>query len=202
MVDVTAVGEVRRRRVLTRGGGRAGDQLFVSGTVGSGAAGLEMLRESGGSNAGAPRVVSPACIDRYRRPTARVRLGTVVAQARAARAAIDLSDGLADAVLQLAEASDCGVEIDADAVPIDDGARAWWDAAGTDPVIAAITGGDDYELLFASPIAWKGRLRHAQTRVAEPTLTRIGMLTKNRGDRVLLRQGRRDELPGGFEHWR
>ena len=88
MIDITAIGEVAARRVLTRSGGRPGDALYVSGTIGAAAAGLEMLKAATGLN---------ICIDRYRRPEPRARLGVAIARARAARAAIDLSDGLADA---------------------------------------------------------------------------------------------------------
>ena len=204
IIDVTAVGEVRPRRVLTRSGGRAGDSLYVSGLIGSAAAGLEMLaageddprlvpgNESGRSN----------CTTRYRRPEPRVRLGRAVAQAKAARAAIDLSDGLADAARQLAAASGCGVELDADVLPIDPAASTWWVRAGKDPVLQALSGGDDYELLFAVPRSWSGRLRHAQSRVAAPALTRIGVLTKDPAMRVLLRNGTRQTLPEGFGHWK
>jgi thiamine-monophosphate kinase len=141
------------------------------------------------------------CIRRYVRPEPRVRLGVAVAQARAATAAMDLSDGLADAAGQIAGASGCGVEIDADALPIDAGARAWWEAAGKDAIESAMSSGDDYELLFAVPRMWSGRLRHACSRVAEPALTRIGVLTKDPGARVLLRNGTRAPLPKGFEHF-
>jgi thiamine-monophosphate kinase len=195
IVDVTVLGEVLPRRVLTRSGGRPGDELWVSGTIGAAAAGLEMLR-------GTPGATGPGeCITRYLRPEPRVRLGRAVAQARAARAAMDLSDGLADAAHQLAAASGCGVEIDAGALPIDAAARAWWEAAGQDAIVQALSGGDDYELLFAVPRTWGGRLRHARTRVAVPPLTRIGVLTKDPGARVLLRSGARESLPGGFEHF-
>jgi thiamine-monophosphate kinase len=114
---------------------------------------------------------------------------------------MDLSDGLADAAHQLAEASGCGVEIDADALPIDPAARTWWEAAGHDPVLRAMSGGDDYELLIAVPRMWGGRLRHVRSRVAEPALTRIGVLTKDPAARVLLRNGNRESLPKGFEHF-
>ncbi|HUE89615.1 MAG TPA: thiamine-phosphate kinase [Vicinamibacterales bacterium] len=191
VVDVTAVGEVRPRRVLTRGGGRAGDGLWVSGSIGAAAAGLEMLKAGAAGD----------CIARYLRPEPRVRLGRAVAQAGAARAAMDLSDGLADAARQLAEASGCGVEIDAEALPIEPAARAWWEAVGQDAVLHALSGGDDYELLFAVPRTGGGRLRHARSRVEEPALTRIGVLTKDAGVRVLLRQGARESLPRGFEHF-
>lgn len=194
VIDITAVGEVRPRRVLTRSGGQPGDQLWVSGSIGAAVAGLEMLQSDPG--------VSPGtCIDRYLRPEPRVRLGLAVAQARAARAAMDLSDGLADAAHQLAEASGCGVEVDGDALPIDPAARAWWETRGQDPVLRAMSGGDDYELLFAVPRTWGGRLRHARSRVAEPALTRIGVLTKDPGARVLRRSGARETLPRGFEHF-
>ena len=196
MVDVTAVGEVRPRRVLTRDRGRAGDELFLSGTIGGAAAGLEILRSEG------PGMSRGNCVARYLRPDPRVRLGLTIAQAKAARAAMDLSDGLADAAHQIAEASGCGVEIDAGALPIEPAAREWWVNAGVDPVNAALSGGDDYELLFAVPRAWRGRLRHARSRVADPPLTRVGVLTKDPGARVLLRNGARETLPGGFEHWK
>ena len=217
MVDVVAVGEVRPRRVLTRSGGQPGDELFVSGTIGGATAGLEMLNTSPegqgfspGDHSGDGRMVPglkawPSargkCIERYLRPEPRVRLGVAIANARAARAAIDLSDGLADAADQLAAASGCGVEIDAAALPIETAAREWWKAAGEDEVLRAMGGGDDYELLLAIPSAWGGRLRHARKRVAEPALTRIGRLTKDRGSRLLLREGRKEPLTGGFEHF-
>jgi len=207
IVDLTAVGEVRPRRLLTRSGGRPGDELWVSGSIGAAAAGLEMLRSGldGGRGSGAADPADVAgfgnCIARYLRPEPRVRLGRAMAQARASRAAMDLSDGLADAARQLSEASGCGVEIDAGRLPLEPAARAWWQAAGKDAVQHALSGGDDYELLFAVPRSWGGRLRQARARVAAPTLTHIGVLTKDPGMRVLLRSGARESLPAGFEHF-
>jgi thiamine-monophosphate kinase len=192
VVDVTAVGTVHPRRVLLRDGGRAGDEVYLSGSIGAGAAGLEMLK--------AGTIVGPA-VQRYLRPEPRVRLGRAIAQARAAHAAMDLSDGLADAVTQIAQASGCGVEIDAAALPIDEGARQWWDARKQDSIVRALSGGDDYELVVALPRKWRGRLRHATRRVADPPLTRIGVLTGTRDEYVLVREGRKERLPGGFEHW-
>ena len=203
VVDVTAVGETRPRRTLTRSGGRPGDELFVSGWIGAAAAGLGMLKEraSAPDRAGNQMAGWEACIARYRRPEPRIRLAAAIAQARAASAAMDLSDGLADAAVQLATASGCGVEIDAAALPIEPAARKWWEGRGVDPVTAAMTGGDDYELLFAVPRRWRGRLRHATSRVTKPGLQRIGVLTKDATARVLVRNGAREPLPAGFEHF-
>ena len=221
VVDVTAAGEVRPRRWLTRGGAHAGDSIYVSGTIGAAAAGLEMLqrrepgagsrepgtgnrepgtgsRESGTGN----REPGTGCIARHVRPEPRVRLGLAIARGRAARAAMDLSDGLADALTQVAAASGCGVRIDAAMLPIDPDAAAWWRGQGVDPVSRALTGGDDYELLFAVPRRGGGRLRAARRHAAEPALTRIGEFTKHAGQLVVERDGVAEPLPAGFEHFR
>lgn len=196
VMDVTAVGSVRPRRALTRGGGRPGDDLYVSGTIGAAAAGLEMLQ-----SAGAPGVDAD-CLARHRRPAPRCRLGLAMGRARAARAAMDLSDGLADAVRQMAAASGCGVTVDASALPIEPGARQWWEARGRDAVQAAVAGGEDYELLLAMPPKWRGRLRAARRHVSQPPLTKIGVLTKDREALVIDRGGRLEALPGSYEHFR
>lgn len=122
-------------------------------------------------------------------------------RARAARAAMDLSDGLADAVHQVATASRVGVRVDAASLPIDDCAREWWKSRGVDAVTAAIAGGDDYELLFAVPAKGAGRLRAVRRQVADPALTKIGVFTKDAHERVLLRDGKEDVIPQGFEHF-
>jgi thiamine-monophosphate kinase len=196
VVDVTAGGEVSPRKWLTRSGARPCDAIYVSGTIGAAAAGLEMLRSAPGS-----RLPDPGCVARHLRPEPRVRLGTAVGRAKAATAAMDLSDGLADALEQVASASGAGVRVDAAALPIDPGARAWWLAQGVDPVMAAVAGGDDYELLLAVPRKRHGALRSAVRHVADPALTKIGEFTKDPRERVLFDAGKEVALPKGFEHF-
>ncbi len=195
VVDVTAGGEAAPRKWLTRNGARAGDEIYVSGSIGSAAAGLEMLRSGSG-------IGDPGCVARHKRPEPRVRLGIAMGRARAARAAMDLSDGLADAVHQVATASRVGVRVDAELLPIDTCARDWWNKRGADAVTAAIAGGDDYELLFAVPAkGGAGRLRSVRRQVADPVLTKIGVFTKDAHERVLIRDGKENALPEGFEHF-
>ena len=207
VVDVTAGGEVASRRWLTRSGAKAGHEIYVSGAIGGAAAGLEMLaarlgaanREPGAGNG--ERIPDPVCAERHRRPEPRVRLGVAVGRARAAMAAMDLSDGLADALRQVAAASGVGVRIDGDAVPIDACAREWWTSRGVDPVCAAVRGGDDYELLFAVPPRSGGALRSVARHVADPPLAKIGVFTKDPRELVIARGGNEDALPEGFEHF-
>jgi thiamine-monophosphate kinase len=194
VVDVTAGGEVAPRRWLTRSGARPGDELWVSGALGGAAAGLEMLQSGSG-------IGDPGCVARHKRPEPRVRLGIAMGRARAARAAMDLSDGLADAVQQVATASRVGVRVDAASLPIEACAREWWKSRGVDAVTAAMTGGDDYELVFSVPAKGGGRLRSVTRRVADPALTKIGVFTKDANERVVIRDGKEDTIPQGFEHF-
>ena len=156
IVDVTVTGTVHRRGVLTRSGGRAGDELYVTGSLGGAALGLRRLRVDPFS--------SGVAVDRYRRPEPRTRFGLMLGRNRAARACIDLSDGLADGVRQIGEASGLGAVIDAGALPIEEGATLH-DALG---------GGEDYELLFAVSPRMRSRLRHARRLVNDSAVTRIG----------------------------
>ena len=209
VVDVTAGGGVGSRKWLTRSGAKAGHEIWVSGTVGGAAAGLEMLTGAGNQQPGTGSALSaagsqfpdPACVERHRRPVPRVRLGVALARARVVSAAMDLSDGLADALRQVAGASGVGVRIDAETLPIEPGAREWWTSRGEDALLRATAGGDDYELLLAVPPRSGRALRAVAKQVAEPALTKIGVFTKDRGDLAIVRNGLREELPAGFEHF-
>ena len=216
VLDVTAIGSVKPRKILTRGGGRPGDSLYVTGQVGAAVAGLEWLRAASlrGENAAdtpagqairafveRPRDPGMAeCVARYCRPEPRVRIGTLLGRNRAASACMDLSDGLADAVTQMACAAATGARLDASAVPVHPEAAAWFTAAGRDPVAAAVAGGDDYELLFAVPRRSRGRLRSVVREARGVRVTCIGELTKDRTV-VLARGGVLEPLPGGFTHF-
>lgn len=202
MIDITLVGGVKRRQALTRGGARAGDEIYVSGTVGAAAAGLQMLRArlATTEDTGGTEVRVNSCVQRYLRPEPRVRLGTLLSRNRAAAACMDLSDGLADAVRQVAEAAGVGAAIDADALPIDAGARAWFEARGRDATLDAVAGGDDYELLVAVRPRTRSRLA-AATRDGGAPLTRIGVFTEDRA--LIIRRATGDvALPSGYGHFR
>jgi thiamine-monophosphate kinase len=217
VLDVTVAGAVKRRQALTRRGARPGDVLYVTGSIGAAAAGLQMLRANTSSpkvaaSAGAGRqtpVLSPSlaavstgaetCVKRYLFPEPRIRTGLLLARNRAASACMDLSDGLADAALQLATASGVGVVIDADALPIDPDARGWFEARGLDSTTQAVTGGDDYELLFSARPRAGGRLEAAR-RSGVP-ITKVGVCTTQPA--VVLRGSTgTSPMPSGYKHFR
>lgn len=210
VVDVTVVGSVKPRKILTRGGGRPGDALYVTGLIGAAAAGLAWLRrEAGGPDEGRrtdpilPRPNDPAlaeCVARHCRPEPRARIGALLGRTRTASACMDLSDGLADAVMQVSCASETGAAIDAASLPLHPAARAWFTTNGEDAVTAAVAGGDDYELLFAVPRRARGRLRGVLREARGVPITRIGELTEDRTI-GLMRDGRLEPLPPGFVHF-
>jgi thiamine-monophosphate kinase len=199
MLDVTVAGTVKRRRALTRGGARAGDELYVSGVIGAAVAGHLVLRQVVSLGDLTFTDDDRRLVSAFLYPEPRVRLGTLLGRNRAASACMDLSDGLADAVRQVAEASGVGAIIEAAALPIDDAARGWFSAHDLDPIATAIGGGDDYELLVGVAPAARRRFTAAARQGGAP-LTRIGVCTEDPA-LVLRRDGADTPLHGGFTHF-
>lgn len=197
IVHVTAIGSVPPRRVLTRGGARPGDEVYVTGALGGGRAGLASLQSNPAADGEAER--------RYRRPEPRIRAGLLLGRYKAATACMDLSDGLADGVKQICAASGVGMLIDSSLVPVDSGAADWCTQHGSDPravaLKMALSGGDDYELLFTVRPSARGRLRGVRRALGDLPMTRIGTVIRDRRQAVLV-DGSERPLPDGFEHFR
>lgn len=128
-LGLTAIGRAVHRPVPSRAGARAGDVLYVTGTLGAAMIGFEALREKSGADSAA-----------FRRPSPRLAEG--MALAPHVTAMMDISDGLLLDSWRLAEASAVSLAIDSHAVPI---------AAPEARRLEALTWGDDYELLFTLP---------------------------------------------------
>jgi thiamine-monophosphate kinase len=190
IVDVTVTGTARRRRLLTRRGARPGDEVYVTGAVGTAAAGLGMLRSGQPSD--------ETCTRRYLYPEPRVRTGMLLARNRAATACIDLSDGLADGVHHLAALGGVGIAIDPRAVPVEPAARRWFESQGTDPLLSAVSAGDDYELLFTA----RPRRSRLVSRLQRDTpFTRIGVVTADPDVVFRDADGCCRPIPRGYSHF-
>lgn len=126
-----------------RDGARPGHVLAVTGSLGAAAAGLAALRE--------PALAAVdgigACIDRQRRPVPRLAEGRALASV--ASAMMDVSDGLASDLPRIALRSGVGLEVDLDALPVDEATRRVADLRGEPAGVLAATGGEDYELVVA-----------------------------------------------------
>lgn len=193
-LSVTIVGEVPAGQAITRTGARAGNELWISGQPGLAALGLAALRgEVALDAAGRAR-----CVDALQRPQPRVELGL---QLRGiATAMLDVSDGLLGDLAHILEASAVGAIVDAAALPLD-ALRA----TGANAAIARrclLSGGDDYELLFAAPASARPALTELSTSLGLP-LHRIGQITGQAGV-CLLREPDGTLAPAGasgYDHF-
>ena len=151
---VTVVGYAESEAdLVTRGGAQEGDLVVVTGQLGGAAAGLRLLEgeETGATDVpGLGESAGRALRDRQLEPRPRLAAGRALASA-GATAMIDLSDGLGADAGHLAQRSGVGVEIDLDALPIQEGVAEVAKAAGEDTFELATAAGEDYELLACLP---------------------------------------------------
>jgi thiamine-monophosphate kinase len=190
-VTVQLIGTARGGRFLTRAGGRVGDDVYVTGSLGDAAAGIELLsRRAAEDHTEDPPFrareadwARAALEARLLRPTPRVAEGLALAEV--ASAAIDVSDGLLADLGHLCEASACGAVVELEKVPL---SRALLEVFSRDAAQAyALGGGDDYELCFSASPADAERVREA-VRDSRTEVHRIGRLTQG-GGVVCMRDG-------------
>lgn len=172
-------------RVITRDGARAGDGVFVTGTLGGAALGLLALQRGLGDDA---RFVPS--VARFLAPRARLDLAATLS--RVATAAIDVSDGLLQDLSHVCRASGVGARIERDALPLLPGFSEAASALGLDGHALALGGGEDYELLFTAP----------ESSVPSALATRIGTVTDTHDTVLVLdAHGVPIEVRGGFDHF-
>lgn len=176
-VSVTAVGEVRLGRAMKRAGARIGDVVLVTGTIGDAVIGLRVLTE----NAALGPANAKFVLDRYRLPQPRTSIGPYLVGL--ASAAIDVSDGLIADLGHICETSSVAATISADTVPLSPAGRAAIDA-GQLTVSEAVSGGDDYELLFCAPPETRDALSRLSATL-DIAITEIGEITAGAGVKLI-----------------
>jgi thiamine-monophosphate kinase len=197
VVGVTVLGEAPIGRTIRRGGARPDDVLFVTGTIGDAALGLSLLQ---GALPALESSFAGMLLDRYRLPQPRVALGPKLIGL--ATASIDISDGLVADLRHLGEVSGLEAIIEAECVPLSPAARA---AIAGDPqrLATALTGGDDYEVLFSAPPAASARVGELSQALGIP-ITPIGRMKHPRhlcGPGVLVLDARGQALTFASDGW-
>jgi thiamine-monophosphate kinase len=195
MIGVSVVGAVAAGRALLRSGARAGDRILVTGELGGAAAGLALL-----SGAGASTPLERRLVARQLRPRPPCEAGATLVRARLARAAIDISDGLAADLGHVARASGVAARVEVERVPLAKGLVRTASRFRLDALALALAGGEDYELLFAAPP--RGPTTDSYARKLGCRVTEIGVFAKGRGVQFT-RGGRPYSLEAkGFAHFK
>jgi thiamine-monophosphate kinase len=159
VINITAIGRAKRKAISYRSGAQFNDLICITGNLGAAYMGLQLLERE-------KRVLRDVdnpepqfkgyeyLLQRYLKPRARKDIVDVLAEEKIVPTSmIDLSDGLASEVLQICKASKCGARIYLDRIPIAKQTTALAEEMHSDPVVAALNGGEDYELMFTVPLA-------------------------------------------------
>jgi thiamine-monophosphate kinase len=195
LISISVVGAVARGRALLRSGARVGDRIFVTGEFGGAAAGLALLDAPGAATPSERRLIR-----RQLRPRPPLGVGVALARARLAHAAIDVSDGLAQDLGQIARESGVAARVAVERVPLAAGLERAAARLGLDPAVLALSGGEDYELLFAAPRG--GLSAEVYTRRLGCRVTEIGAFARGSGVHFS-REGRAYTLAAaGFAHFK
>jgi thiamine-monophosphate kinase len=174
VLDVTVLGPVGELEPVLRTGAAPGDRILVTGELGGSILGKHLLF------------------------TPRVKEGLFLNRRHCPSAMIDVSDGLEMDLFRLLDASRAGALLDGDAIPVSDAARRLAARTGRDPLVHALTDGEDFELLFTLPP------ERADALLDDPDLffpvTAIGMVT-TADKRAIMINGKEEPLKGeGFDH--
>lgn len=173
-ITVTVIGSAMEDRILYRHGAMPGDVIYVTGTLGDAALGLELLRQRRVS--GAARKL----VRRHLDPEPRIDAARMIARAKLATSMIDISDGLLADLRHIIEQSKTGALINRDAIPLSRDYLRLSASLSDDPYRFALCGGEDYELLLTAPPWCHARI----SRIASGlnlAITPIGEITKARG---------------------
>ena len=155
VINITTIGRAKRKAITYRSGAQFNDLICITGNLGAAYMGLHLLERE-------KRVLKDVqnpepqfsgyeyLLQRYLKPRARK---DITEEKIVPTSMIDISDGLASEVLQICKASKCGARIYLDRIPIAKQTSALAEEMHADPVVAALNGGNDYELMFTVPLA-------------------------------------------------
>jgi thiamine-monophosphate kinase len=191
-VTVTVVGRAEPGRVVLRSGARDGDAVYVTGCLGDAMAGLEAFKRG---EAGYERLKKA-----YVRPDAKVAVSRELTARFKLTAMIDLSDGLATDIAHICEESGLGATVEDTLLPMSGQFGDFMGRTGRDPVEFALSGGEEYGLLFTSS---DPGLRGVHAIIGEP-ITRIGIMTRDTGSLTRIAPGGAlaPFTRKGYEHFR
>ncbi|KOH45269.1 thiamine-phosphate kinase [Sunxiuqinia dokdonensis] len=177
-ISVTAIGEANQEDLVYRSGAQLNDLICVTGDLGGAYMGLQLLERENEVFKVNPKEQPKLegydyILERQLKPEAR---GDVVSALKnlgvKPTAMIDISDGLSSEIMHICKASKVGCSIYEEKIPMDFQTRKFADELSINPLVAALNGGEDYELLFTVPLADHDKIKQ------DPDITIIGHITE------------------------
>ncbi|ASS76616.1 thiamine-phosphate kinase [Tumebacillus algifaecis] len=197
VISVTVLGEVECGRALLRSGARPGDLIFLTGTAGGSAAGLDLLLHGQGIELAIEQ--KSDLLRFHQRPAPQILAGRLL-QAGGCTSANDVSDGVSSELHEISKQSGVKLVVEAEQIPLHDSVRAYAALRGRDPLEWALFGGEDYQLIGTIDPAMQEQIK-ARFAEAGVEFTIIGQVEAGAGV-TLMQDGVGRELPAkGFNHF-
>nr|NIT13111.1 thiamine-phosphate kinase [Candidatus Dadabacteria bacterium] len=195
-VDITALGEVKKENIVKREGASVGDKIFVSGTLGDSALGLKVLKSNKTLYNGHRYLV-----ERHKMPSPRLALGKELAVRNLATSMIDVSDGLLLDLSRISTEFELGADINLSSIPLSDDYKGYITELCGDEYEPALSGGEDYELLFTSSEENSAKIS-ALSKELGIQITDIGSITDSAKINLINNDGTKIEVEKrGYVHF-
>jgi thiamine-monophosphate kinase len=189
-VTITILGSSPTKKILTRSSAQVGDTVAVTGNLGAAAVGMALLKNERHLDKEAESRLK----DAFLHPTPRIAEGLLLVE-QGVKAAIDISDGLVADLNQICKASGVGARIEVERVPIEPAVKT---AFSEKALELALSGGEDYELLFTASDEIVEKVKKA----ASGPITPIGEITAGKGVTLIDKEGKPFKLSkAGWEHF-
>jgi thiamine-monophosphate kinase len=188
-ISVTAIGEADTEKLVYRSGAKVNDLLCVTGDLGGAYMGLQLLERENEvfklNNTVQPQFEGKDYIlGRQLKPEARVDMAKIFEELQVQPTAmIDISDGLSSEVMHICKQSGVGAKVYEDKIPLDEQTKSMALEFNINPLVAALNGGEDYELLFTLPVADFDKVKN------HPDITVIGHISQSAEGTVLVTGG-------------
>ena len=201
VISITAIGEADESELVYRSGAKPTDLLCVTGDLGGAYLGLQLLERENEIFKLNPTVQPQLSgydyiLGRQLKPEARVDMREIFQLLKVKPTSmIDISDGLSSEILHLCEDSGVGCRLYEERISFDPQTHKMADELNLHPLVAALNGGEDYELLFTIPVTDHDKVLH------HPDITIIGHMTRKEEGTLLVTAGGHQELPLTAQGW-
>jgi thiamine-monophosphate kinase len=196
-ISISVIGEAPRNDFLTRKGAKPGDLIYVTGTVGNSAAGLDILLNNHKISDDIKRYL----INRHLKVTPRVSEGIFLRKSKSVSSMIDLSDGIGSDIKRICDESGVGAGIYLDMLPVSKYLKSFSQFLNKKVYDFALGGGEDYELLFTVKKDCEESLKAAYKKHFNKKIFKIGVITKTKGVKSIDSAGNKVIISESYNHF-